>query len=80
LTIDHDTPLATGHFQDDGDRFLESARAALIASSASTEQRILTGGKFSSCTISVFLIVPASSIVLPSSHSVDRLELAIADH
>jgi len=42
----------------------------LIASSASTEQWIFTGGRFSSCTISVFLIFWASSIVLPFNHSV----------
>ena len=54
--------------------------AALIASSASTEQWIFTGGSASSATMSVFLIARASSIVLPLSHSVARLELAIADY
>src|SRR6185295_19051016 len=53
--------------------------AALIASSASTEQWIFTGGRLSSVTMSVFLIASASSTVLPFSHSVARLELAIAD-
>src|SRR5215510_1349995 len=50
-----------------------------MASSARTEQWILTGGRFSSCTMSVFLILPASWIVFPFSHSVERLELAMAD-
>jgi hypothetical protein len=53
--------------------------AALIASSASTEQWILTGGRLNSCTISTFLISSACSSVLPFNHSVARLELAIAD-
>ena len=42
-------------------------------------QCILTGGKASSPAISEFLIVPASSSVFPLTHSVTRLELAIAD-
>ena len=51
----------------------------MIASSASTEQWILTGGSFSSFTMSVFLIWSASPTLLPFSHSVARLELAIAE-
>ena len=54
--------------------------AALIASSANTEQCILTGGNESSSTISVFLIVWASSKVLPLTHSVAKLQEAIAEH
>ena len=50
-----------------------------MASSASTEQWIFTGGRLSSVTMSVFLIASASSTVLPFSHSVARLELAIAE-
>jgi len=50
----------------------------LIASSASTEQWIFTGGSFSSLTMSVFLILAASSTVLPFSHSVARLDDAMA--
>ena len=50
-----------------------------MASSASTEQWIFTGGSASSATMSVFLMARASSTVLPLSHSVARLELAIAD-
>jgi hypothetical protein len=50
-----------------------------MASSASTEQWIFTGGSDSSATMSVFLIASAWSTVLPLSHSVARLELAIAD-
>jgi hypothetical protein len=45
-----------------------------IASSASTEQWILTGGRLSSSTISVFLMSSPSSTVLPLSHSVARLD------
>src|SRR5580765_7545780 len=52
--------------------------AALIASSASTEQWIFTGGRLSSLTMSVFLIARASSTVLPRSHSVASDELAMA--
>src|SRR4030095_3913450 len=58
--------------------FLWSDNAALIASSARTEQWIFTGGRFSSCTMSVFLIFWASPIVLPFHHSVARLALALA--
>src|SRR5258708_323938 len=53
--------------------------ALLIASSASTEQWIFTGGKLSSSTICEFLIVSASSTVLPLIHSVASDELAIAE-
>ena len=42
----------------------KSAMALLIASSARTEQWIFTGGRFSSSTISMFLIVSASSMRL----------------
>ena len=49
-----------------------------MASSASTEQWIFTGGSFSSFTMSVFLIFPASSTLLPFSHSVARLDEAMA--
>ena len=52
--------------------------AALIASSASTEQWTFTGGSDNSSTIAVFLIAIASSIVLPLSHSVARLLEAMA--
>src|SRR3989304_2820114 len=48
-----------------------------MASSARTEQWIFTGGSRSSFTMSVFLILAASSTVLPLSHSVARLEGAI---
>src|SRR5439155_4113623 len=51
-------------------RRFQSAIAALIPSSASTEQWILTGGSESSCTIWVFLIFITSSIVLPLTSSV----------
>ena len=50
--------------------------ALLIASSASTEQWILTGGRFSSSTICEFLMASASSTVLPLIHSVASDELA----
>src|SRR2546430_13028451 len=53
--------------------------AALMASSASTEQWIFTGGSESSRTMSVFLIANASSTVLPLTHSVASEELAIAE-
>ena len=56
----------------------QSPIAALIASSASTEQWIFTGGRFSSSTICVFLIFAASSTVRPLSHSVARLDDAMA--
>src|SRR5215467_7213180 len=50
-----------------------------MASSASTEQWIFTGGSESSRTMSVFLIASASSTVLPLTHSVASEELAIAE-
>ena len=50
----------------------------MIASSASTEQWIFTGGSLSSFTMSVFLILAASSTVRPLSHSVARLDEAMA--
>src|SRR5579884_2661958 len=53
--------------------------AARIASSASTEQWIFTGGSASSFTISVFLISSASETVLPFTHSVASEDEAIAD-
>ena len=53
--------------------------AALIASSARTEQWILTGGSDSSFAISVFLILVASSRVFPYTHSVTNELEAIAD-
>src|SRR5664279_1359978 len=59
--------------------FFQSPMAARIASSASTEQWILTGGNDSSLTISVFLICKASSTVLPLTHSVASEEEAIAE-
>ena len=49
-----------------------------MASSARTEQWIFTGGSLSSFTMSVFLILAASSTVLPLSHSVARLDEAMA--
>jgi len=48
----------------------QSANAALMPSSASTEQWILTGGSDSSSTMFVFLIAITSSIVLPFTSSV----------
>src|SRR5271157_4185685 len=59
--------------------FFQSPMAALMASSASTEQWIFTGGRESSRTMSVFLIESASSTVLPLTHSVASEELAMAD-
>ena len=53
--------------------------ALLIASSASTEQWIFTGGRFSSSTIWVFLIAIASSTVLPLIHSVASDDDAMAE-
>ena len=50
-----------------------------MASSASTEQWIFTGGSASSFTISVFLIFSASSTVLPFTHSVASDDDAIAE-
>src|SRR5205814_1103825 len=59
--------------------FFQSAMAALIASSASTEQWILTGGSDSSWAICVFLMVIASSTDLPFTHSVTSELEAMAD-
>ena len=53
--------------------------ALLIASSARTEQWILTGGRLSSSAIMLFLIVSACSTVLPFSHSVAREDEAMAE-
>ena len=58
---------------------IQSPIAARIASSASTEQWIFTGGRLSSFTMSVFLMARASSTVLPRSHSVASDELAMAE-
>src|SRR5208283_1742298 len=59
--------------------FFQSPMAARMASSASTEQWIFTGGRDSSLTISVFLIVRASSMVLPLTHSVASEDEAMAE-
>src|SRR5437667_10505103 len=59
--------------------FFQLPIAARIASSASTEQWIFTGGRESSLTISVFLIARASSIVLPFTHSVASDDEAMAE-
>src|ERR1700736_6078699 len=48
--------------------FFQSPIAARMASSARTEQWIFTGGRESSFTMSIFLIVRASSTVLPLTH------------
>src|SRR5260370_10708405 len=58
--------------------FFQSPIAARMASSARTEQWIFTGGSESSFTMSIFLIVRASSTVLPLTHSVASDEDAIA--
>src|SRR5712691_2404215 len=52
--------------------FFQSPIAARMASSASTEQWIFTGGSESSFTMSMFLMARASSTVLPLTHSVAR--------
>src|ERR1017187_2705407 len=59
--------------------FFQSPIAARLASSASTEQWIFTGGSDSSFTMSVLRIVSASSTVLPFTHSVAREDDAIAE-
>src|ERR1700737_452773 len=59
--------------------FFQSPIAARMASSARTEQWIFTGGSESSFTMSIFLIVRASSTVLPLTHSVASDEDAIAE-
>jgi hypothetical protein len=51
----------------------------LIASSARIEQWIFTGGSASSSAMCVFLIVSASSSVLPLTHSVTSELDAIAE-
>src|SRR5712672_1247322 len=53
--------------------------AARIASSASTEQWIFTGGSDSSFTMSMFLMARASSTVLPLTHSVASDDDAMAE-
>ncbi len=53
--------------------------AALIASSANTEQWIFTGGRFNSSTISILSILTASSTDLPFNHSVAKEEEAMAE-
>ena len=50
-----------------------------MASSASTEQWIFTGGSASSLAICVFLMVSASSTDLPFTHSVTSEDEAMAD-
>src|SRR5579862_5111169 len=59
--------------------FFQSPMAARMASSASTEQWILTGGSESSFTISMFLMERASSTVLPFTHSVASEDDAMAE-
>src|SRR5258708_2365518 len=59
--------------------FFQSPIAARIASSASTEQWIFTGGSESSFTMSMFLMARASSTVLPLTHSVAREDDAMAE-
>src|SRR6185312_13385014 len=57
----------------------KSAMAALMASSASTEQWIFTGGSESSWAISLLVIWVASSMDLPFTHSVTSELEAIAE-
>src|ERR1700739_1506380 len=59
--------------------FFQSPIAARMASSASTEQWIFTGGSESSFTMSMFLMASASSTVLPFTHSVASEDDAIAE-
>src|SRR5437868_8071819 len=59
--------------------FFQSPIAARIASSASTEQWIFTGGSESSFTMSMFLMARACSTVLPLTHSVASEDDAIAE-
>ena len=59
--------------------FFQSPIAARMASSASTEQWIFTGGSESSFTMSMFLMERASSTVLPFTHSVASEEEAMAE-
>ena len=53
--------------------------AIFTASSASIEQCSFTGGSLRCLAMSLFLIEPHSSSVLPLSHSVAYDELAIAE-
>ena len=53
--------------------------ASLIASSASTEQCIFTGGNANSSTIAILSIANASSIDFPFNHSVANEDDAIAE-
>src|ERR1019366_9444613 len=53
--------------------------AARMASSARTEQWILTGGRASSLTMSGLVMVRASATVLPLTHSVARELEAMAE-
>ena len=57
----------------------QSLMAAFIPSSANMEQCNLTGGKFNSFAISLFVICAASSTCIPTIFSVAKEELAIAD-
>src|SRR5258708_23966267 len=59
--------------------FFQSAMAALMASSASTEQWIFTGGSDSSLAISRLVILTASSTDLPFPHSVTSELEAMAE-
>src|SRR5215472_6532910 len=59
--------------------FFQSPIAARMASSANTEQWILTGGSDSSFTMSMFLMARASSTVLPFTHSVASEDEAMAE-
>ena len=57
----------------------KSLTAALTASSASIEQCSFTGGSFKCFAMSLFLMLPHSSSVLPFSHSVAYDEEAMAE-
>lgn len=59
--------------------FLTSVTAALMASSASMEQCSFTGGRLRNCAMSLFVILDASSSVLPLTHSVATELEAMAD-
>lgn len=56
-----------------------SLTAALMASSASMLQCSFTGGRLRCLAMSLFLIVSTSSSVLPFTHSVAMLLLAMAE-
>ena len=64
-------------------RFFQSDTAALMASSASTEQWIFTGGRFSSSTICVLRIAKELSLPPVKIHcsvlAEDAIKAAIAD-